>query len=145
MIKISNCIVDESENHIVKDIQYDSNSKITFTLFDGRIFLKNDVSMNDVNFALNSPDVVYKNWFEGGEMKSFDDANYSQRDCEVHNHAYYLGQQSKQAEIDSINRDLNHAFATVELQVAEIDRLRKRIDFLKQIIDYGLGEDDFKS
>lgn len=35
---------------------------------------------------------------------------------------------SKQAEVDSINRDLNHAFATVEIQEAEIDKLQKRID-----------------
>lgn len=45
---------------------------------------------------------------------------------------YEAGAQSKQAEIDSINRDLNHAFATVEIQEAEIDELHKaNINLLK--------------
>ena len=42
--------------------------------------------------------------------------------------AFEAGAASRQGEVDSINRDLNHAFATVEIQCEQIDALQKRID-----------------
>lgn len=54
--------------------------------------------------------------------------------------SFQAGAQSKQAEIDSINTDLNHAFATVERQADEIDELRKRIDNALRLINKDISE-----
>ncbi|QHJ79206.1 MAG: hypothetical protein [Caudoviricetes sp.] len=60
MIKISGLSGDK--NLIVKDVDY-SGSLIKLTLRDGRVFIKENASVSDANFALNDSDVAFKKWF----------------------------------------------------------------------------------
>lgn len=54
-------------------------------------------------------------------MKSFDIDEYNYRECEVHNHGFYLGEQSKQAEVDELQKNLNKALKTIEIQQRFLD------------------------
>ena len=40
-------------------------------------------------------------------MKSFDIDEYNSRECQVHNHGFYLGEQSKQAEVDELRKRID--------------------------------------
>ena len=42
-------------------------------------------------------------------MKSFDIDKYNPRECQVHNHGFYMGEQSKQAEIDLLQKRIDDA------------------------------------
>ena len=44
-----------------------------------------------------------------GLTKSFDIDKYNSRECQVHNHGFYLGQQSKQAEVDELQKRIDDA------------------------------------
>lgn len=41
--------------------------------------------------------------------KSFDIDKYNSRECQVHNHGFSLGEQSKQAEIDELQKRIDEA------------------------------------
>lgn len=86
-------------------------------------------------------------------MKSFDIDEYNYRECEVHNHGFYLGEQSKQAEVDELKREIlnktNEAYADGQRSMRKMiksneDELRKRIDQAlnksKDFYDFGDGE-----
>lgn len=42
------------------------------------------------------------------EVLSFDIDEYNSRECQVHNHGFYLGEQSKQAEVDKLQTDIDY-------------------------------------
>lgn len=46
--------------------------------------------------------------------QSFDIDKYNSRECEVHNHAFYLGAQSKQAEIDELRKRIDDALKAMD-------------------------------
>ena len=54
-------------------------------------------------------------------MKSFDIDKYNSRECQVHNHGFYLGEQSKQAEVDELRKNFNNALKTIEIQQRFLD------------------------
>lgn len=84
-------------------------------------------------------------------MKSFDIDEYNYRECEVHNHGFYLGEQSKQAEVDELQKNFNNALKTIEIQQRFLDdadgankvltsqasELQKRIDEALEAFDDG--------
>ena len=47
-------------------------------------------------------------------MKSFDIDEYNYRECEVHNHGFYLGEQSKQAEVGELQKRIGKAIDHIE-------------------------------
>lgn len=53
-------------------------------------------------------------------MKSFDIDEYNYRECEVHNHGFYLGEQSKQAEVDELQKRIDDIVKWVECNKASI-------------------------
>ena len=76
-------------------------------------------------------------------MESFDIDKYNSRECQVHNNGFYLGEQSKQAEVDELKRELlnrtNEAYADGQRSMRKIiksneDELQKRIDGIVGII-----------
>lgn len=48
------------------------------------------------------------------EILSFDIDGYNYRECEVHNHGFYLGEQSKQAEINELQKKIDEAWMWCE-------------------------------
>lgn len=46
-------------------------------------------------------------------MKSFDIDEYNSRECQVHNHGFYLGEQSKQAEVDELQKRIDDALVKI--------------------------------
>lgn len=82
-------------------------------------------------------------------MKSFDIDKYNSRECQAHNHGFYLGEQSKQAEVDELRKNLNNALKTIEIQQRFLDdadgankiltsqasELQKRIDEINKLVD----------
>ena len=89
--------------------------------------------------------------------KGFDVDKYSYHECEIHNHGFYLGEQSKQAEIDELyvanvnlmrikeklierNEDmfkqiLKRENCNRQLK-SEIDELKKRIESAMELLEY---------
>ena len=85
--------------------------------------------------------------------QSFDIDKYNSRECEVHNHGFYLGAQSKQAEIDELKQKykvlydrevekhdenlvlkahINELRCNRIVSDGEIDELRKQLDLINQ-------------
>ena len=63
-------------------------------------------------------------------MKSFDIDEYNYRECQVHNHGFYLGQQSKQAEVDDLQKRIDEAMKYVsESPLKDVSR-RAMINFM---------------
>lgn len=52
-------------------------------------------------------------------MKSFDIDEYNYRECEVHNHGFYLGEQSKQSEVDGLRKRIDEINDHVEVNYDE--------------------------
>ena len=52
-------------------------------------------------------------------MKSFDIDKYNSRECQVHNHGFYLGEQSKQAEVDELQNKIDEALKLLNLAYPE--------------------------
>lgn len=48
------------------------------------------------------------------EVLSFDIDEYNYRECQVHNHGFYLGEQSKQDEIDELQKRIDSAVEHIE-------------------------------
>ena len=42
------------------------------------------------------------------EILSFDIDKYNSRECQVHNHGFYLGEQSKQGEVDKLQTEIDN-------------------------------------
>ena len=84
------------------------------------------------------------------EVLSFDIDKYNSRECQVHNHGFYLGEQSKQAEVGELQNKYDamyraftvaddcrkewHSFY-VDIRKRE-DELQKRIDQVVHILTY---------
>lgn len=85
--------------------------------------------------------------------QSFDIDKYNSRECEVHNHGFYLGAQSKQAEIDELKQKykvlydrevekhdenlvlkahINELRCNRIVSDGEIDELRKQLELINQ-------------
>ena len=47
--------------------------------------------------------------------KSFDIDKYNSRECQVHNHGFYLGEQSKQSEVDELQKRIDEINKLVDL------------------------------
>ena len=63
-------------------------------------------------------------------MKSFDIDKYNSRECQVHNHGFYLGEQSKQAEVDELRKRIDDAMKYVsESPLKDVSR-RAMINFM---------------
>lgn len=63
-------------------------------------------------------------------MKSFDIDKYNSRECQVHNHGFYLGQQSKQAEVDELRKRIDEALScagkcTWNIALVELKKILK--------------------
>lgn len=68
--------------------------------------------------------------------KSFDIDKYNSRECQVHNHGFYLGQQSKQAEVDGLQMKLSEdsrvLHNVIDIERKKCEELQKRIDALSK-------------
>lgn len=62
--------------------------------------------------------------------QSFDIDKYNSRECEVHNHAFYLGAQSKQAEIDELRKRIDKTIHAIESNRGVITT-KKLVNILK--------------
>lgn len=66
-------------------------------------------------------------------MKSFDIDEYNYRECEVHNHGFYLGEQSKQAEVDELRFQR-------DVLSNKVDELQKQIDEALKLLNLAYPE-----
>ena len=48
------------------------------------------------------------------EVLSFDIDEYNYHECQVHNHGFYLGEQSKQDEVDELKKRIDEAWRWCE-------------------------------
>ena len=62
------------------------------------------------------------------DVLSFDIDKYNSRECQVHNHGFYLGEQSKQAEFDELH------VANVNLMRIKEKLIERNEDMFKQIL-----------
>lgn len=73
-------------------------------------------------------------------MKSFDIDKYNSRECQVHNHGFYLGQQSKQAEVDELQLKLSEdsrvLHNVIDIERKKCEELQKRIDEALKELEY---------
>ena len=64
--------------------------------------------------------------------KSFDIDKYNSRECQVHNHGFYLGAQSKQSEVDGLQLKLSEdsrvLHNVIDIERKKCEKLQKRID-----------------
>lgn len=81
-------------------------------------------------------------------MKSdFDYHSYDERECNIHNHAFYLGEQHQQSKIDELTLQvaemksrLNDAYtdgqsAMYTARQSKIDELQKRVDAVNLVLE----------
>lgn len=81
------------------------------------------------------------------EILSFDIDEYNYRECEVHNHGFYLGEQSKQSEVDELQKrvkelELINFDSELHFDAAKehIDHLQKRIDEISSYVEINYDE-----
>lgn len=63
------------------------------------------------------------------EILSFDIDEYNSRECQVHNHGFYLGEQSKQVEVDELQKRIDRAVEHID-DYYEVVELSMIVDIL---------------
>lgn len=68
----------------------------------------------------------------------FDCSSYNERECSIHNHAFYLGEQHQQSKVDELQLKLSEdsriLHNVIEIERKKNDELQKRVDAVKQLI-----------
>ena len=79
-------------------------------------------------------------------MSEFDVNGYNSHECDIHNHGYYLGEQSQQAKIDELQKlrsldemAINQLAQANQVWQIKCDELQKRIDDASNKIDFWVG------
>ncbi len=64
----------------------------------------------------------------------FDCSSYNERECSIHNHAFYLGEQYQQSKVDELQKQRDSFIKAYEIEMEERVELQKRVDAVKQLI-----------
>lgn len=64
--------------------------------------------------------------------ESFDIDEYNYRECQVHNHGFYLGEQSKQAEVDELRKRIDEVI--YDLQHIESAMWEEQVDHVLMVL-----------
>ena len=74
------------------------------------------------------------------EVLSFDIDEYNSRECQVHNHGFYLGEQSKQGEVDKLQKRVKELELINFDSELHFDAAKEHIDHLQKRIDLALDK-----
>ena len=81
--------------------------------------------------------------FHGLSLMKWDEDNYASENTQLANDFFEVGQKSKQAEIDELQKNFNNALKTIEIQqrfLDDADAAKEHIDSLQKRIEDALKE-----
>lgn len=68
----------------------------------------------------------------------FDCSSYNERECSIHNHAFYLGEQYQQSKVDELQNNINLLKEALDIKEQLNQKLREREDELQKRVDASL-------